>query len=267
MARCPNFSMTAWQHDTETRRVVLIRIGCGMWSCDVCANWLQTSWRRHLRARMPEIGENWRLLTFTASGWVKTVSESLIRIRRGLDLFFKRARRIWDVLEYARVYELHPKRGVLHVHVVIFGLTDFVARRRAGNGKNVFAALDMRTGHKGTWTIRTFVKKIALECGMGYIADVRNIPVGRAVHYVTKYLTKDQQKIDVKNLRHVQVSQGVGSPPKKDTGYWHTGRRIFKKDLYGDEKLYDADKRVIVSNGYWRDNEFYPPNVDDDSTC
>lgn len=262
MAKCPNFSMTAWQHDTDAKRVIVMRIGCGMWSCPVCSVRMQSEWRKHLRKRLPEISDKWWLITFTAPAWVNTHEKSLELIRKGLDLFFKRARRIWEDLEYVRVYETHKTRHAVHVHIIASGLSEHVRWTMGKNGKRTFRACDKRDKRKGFWNINTFVKSTAIETGMGYIAQAKPIPSDRSVYYVTKYLTKDMQQLTIKSLRHVQTSQGIGSPKKKDTGYWHTGRRLFKHDMYGDEALYDADRKVEINEKYWRDNTFYPPNTD-----
>jgi len=262
MARCPNFSMVAWQHDTDTKRVVMARIGCGMWNCEVCAAKMRRKWITHLRKTLPELSGVWWLITFTAPPFVTTYEDSVERLRRGIDLFMKRARRIWQGIEYVRVYEKHETRTAIHAHIVIKGVTPYVSVAASRNGKLVFGAVSKRPQKNGFWGLRTFVKKIAVECDMGYIADAKIIPADKGIFYIAAYLNKDAQAFYMRHLRHIQTSQGIGSPKDKETGFWYVGRRIFAHDIQGDEELYDSDRKAVVNNKFWKENEFYPPNND-----
>jgi len=256
---CPHYNRVAWTHDTDNHQIILTRIGCGMWSCDYCAKLMKRKWLMLFRERMPKIGDNWWLVTFTAPKESYTHADSLKRIRRGIDVFFKRARRIWEGVEYVRVYETHKKRTTVHAHLIVFGLSPLLSVCKSRNGQQVFAPLLLRTRRKGQWSIKTFVKKAALDAGMGYIADVQQVDVIRAVEYGTKYLTKDMQQLKIKGLRHVQTTRGVGGIHGEKQAGWIVGYRINKGQIYGDEKVWDAQRRAIVPDAYWRVGEVYPP--------
>ena len=256
---CPHYTRVAWTHDTDKRQIVLTRIGCGMWSCDFCAKLLKRKWLAHLRKKLPEIGDTWWLVTFTAPSESYTVEDSLKRLRRGIDTFFKRARRIWEEVEYVRVYEGHKFRTTVHAHIVVSGLSEFIGVGKSANGKTVYRALDKRSGYKGTWGLRTFVKKTAQACGMGYIADCRKVNGSRAIFYVTKYLAKEQQQLNVRNLRHVQTTRRIGGIQAEKQAGWIVGYRLNKVQIYGDEKVWDAQRGAIVPDAYWRVGEVYPP--------
>lgn len=256
---CPRYSRVAWTHDTENGQIILTRIGCGMWSCPYCSKLLKRKWLMLFRKKMPAIGDNWWLLTFTAPKESYTHADSLKRIRRGIDVFMKRARRIWEKIEYVRVFETHKKRTTVHAHLIIYGLTPLLSVDTSRNGRKVFTPLLLRTRRKGQWSVQTFVKKAAFDAGMGYIADVRKVEVVRAVEYGTKYLTKDMQQLNIKGLRHVQTTRGIGGiTPEKQPG-WIVGYRLNKRDIFGKERVYDAQRRAIVPDAYWREGDVYPP--------
>jgi len=95
---------------------------------------------------------------------------------------------------------------------------------------------------------------------MGYIADCK--PLGgtrHATHYVTKYLTKDAQAIDIRGLRHIQTTRKIGSPKPQRTKALYVGYRLNKRDTWGAESVFDADKRMMVDAEYWQEGDVYPP--------
>lgn len=257
---CPKYTKVCWQHDTDKHQVRVSRLRCGQWSCDVCAKINRRQWVYHLRKKLPEIGTEWRLVTFTAIAGENTRWGSYKQLQRGIDVFFKAARRAFGRVEYVRVYERHKTRIALHAHIIVWGLTPFVTVGKSRNGKVVYTGVLSRANHRGTWAIRTFVKKIAQRSGMGYIADVRTVDSERAAGYVTKYLVKDLQSIDIKGLRHIQTTRGIGSPkPEKSEG-WYVGYRLSKNSIFGDEVVYDTNKGKIIPDSYWKSHEHYPPD-------
>lgn len=254
---CPKFSRVAWQHDPHEPIVRLARLGCGQWSCDYCAAKMQAKWRAHLGRKMPKIADNWHLVTLTSPAHERTVEGGYRALRRGIDLLFKRARNIWTDINYVRVFEVH-KKGGLHAHLIVSNLTPYVVREKSKNGKFVFKALVSRKSYKGSWGLRTWVKKTAQQCGMGYIADVRKIPSGVAILYVTKYLTKSQQNINIKGLRHVQTTRDIGGIRTQSDGTWYSGYRITVRDITAKERLYDLQKRNFVDSTPRAIGDVYP---------
>jgi len=96
---------------------------------------------------------------------------------------------------------------------------------------------------------------------MGFIADIQKI-VGdaqKAVWYVTKYLTKDQSAVHVKGLRHVQVTTGIGSPPKIDSEIlWNTAAYV-TADMVGEKtKMTDLQTGGVIDQNHWEVHSFYP---------
>jgi len=261
---CPKYTRVAWQHDTDKHRVNVSRLRCGQWSCEFCAKLNRRQWLFHLRRKLPEIGAEWWLVTFTAGGGDMTRWQSYKRLQRGIDVFFKTARRTFGKVEYVRVFERHSSRVALHAHIILWGVTPFVSVGKSRNGKMVYTPLLERAKRKGTWALRTFVKKIAQRSGMGFIADARRVDNVRATRYVTKYLTKDMQAIDIKGLRHIQTTRGIGSP-KQDAGAgWYVGYRLNKTDIHGDEQVYDTNTGKLIPHSYWKDGNVYPPLNDKD---
>lgn len=239
----------------------MTRLRCKLWSCEPCAKLNAWIWRQWLLKRLPEVSDQWWLLTLTASRFYREKYSSLDNIRSHLDAFFKRIKRVFGEIEYVRVFEKHTTSQAIHTHIIMAGLSPYVAIGYSSKLQPMAIGTISRGERNGTWTIKTWIKKTAQALHMGYIADVRPIDgeAGRAVWYVTKYLTKSQQDLSVKGLRHVQVTKGIGSPPKRgDDMKWNTAYYITARMFEAGTKIEDINTGDIIDNNYWEKHTFYP---------
>jgi hypothetical protein len=117
-----------------------------------------------------------------------------------------------------------------------------------------------RAGRNGVWSVKTWVKIIAQKLDMGYIADIKRLEgtSEQAAFYVTKYLTKSQEELHVKGLRHVQVTRGVGSPPQNKDNQWQTASYIVPRMFPPNASILDLNTGETIDNQYWEKHSFYP---------
>jgi hypothetical protein len=214
----------------------------------------------HLKSRLPDVSDTWWLITITANEWRRSEASSLENIRLKLESLYKRLKRIYTHIEYVRVYEKHPTSEAIHAHLIMAGLSPFLNRLLLKNGEQQFKAIWQREKRNGTWTIKTWFKKTARELKMGYMIDVQLIKDApeKCVWYVTKYLTKDQQSLHIKGLRHVQVTRGIGSPETTEDHVWQVGQYITSRTFAPGTKVTDLNTGFIVDNNYWEEKSLYP---------
>lgn len=246
---------------TAPKEAIFTRLRCKMWGCPACAKLNQAMWRKHLTKRLPEVSEEWWLLTLTAHSERRDAKNSLASIRDNLDVFFKALKRINGEIEYVRVYEKHPSSEAIHAHVIIYGLHPFVAFGCSVKLRPMAIGTATRYARDGTWSIKTWVKKEAQRLKMGYIADVKRLTgdVRFVALYITKYLTKSQADLHEKGLRHVQVTKGIGSPPKEGTDLsWQTASYIVASMFQPNTAILDVNTGKTIDNNYWEHTGFYP---------
>lgn len=256
MPFCSFFKLVVFK-ESDAGVVVMQRLRCKSWQCPYCAKENRRLWADHLRRRLPRLSANWWFVTLTAHELNRTPENSLENIRSNIDRLFKRLRRIYEKLDYVRVYEVH-KKGAFHAHLIIAGLSARVQKHTARNGVHYWRpTLDARG--KGNLSIRTFLRRTARHLGMGYMVDVQKVGELRAVtRYIVKYLTKDAQNFSVKGLRRVQTTQRIGGLRTGGTSGWSVKARVFRSDVPENARLYDADRRVYVPDEYWSENLTYP---------
>lgn len=257
---CPSYSRVCWYYDAENMRVVVFRLRCGAWKCPVCAVVNRRVWREFLNKRLPKVAGQWWLMTLTARADTRGRIESYKQLQHGIDVLIKRFRRAFGSVQYVRVFEKHPSSDALHAHFIITGLSDYVSVQKSKNGRMCYRCTNFRRGKVGFWALRTFLKKTAQAARMGYIADIKTVSqAGKAIRYITEYLTKETQDIAIKGLRHVQTTRGIGSPKNASKNALYVGYRLNKRDLVAGMAVYDADKRSTVPDAYWQDGNVYPP--------
>jgi len=254
-AFCPNFDFIVWRRN-RLNEVELTRLRCKSWSCDYCARLNRDLWRLHLKKRIGKMGGEWWFVTVTSHEWKREQNASLANLRTGLDLLFKAMRRIWEGIEYVRVYELHTK-GAFHAHLVISGLSERVVYRRGRNGVLVFKPSDAKGG-KG-WSLKTWFKKTCRRYKMGYMVDVQHIAgVAKTVNYITKYITKESQSFVVPGLRRIQTSQGIGAANPRKTGQgWQIAKYIWGTDV-ANRVVVDLNLKMRINPSYFDENYVYP---------
>jgi len=261
MNHCTRYIKVAFKVDSPGQ-AVFTRLRCKQWDCEYCAKKNASRWRAHLGERLPEISDEWWLLTLTAAEWTRTRQESLANIRTHIDALFKRVRRIFDGIEYVRVYERHPSSEAIHAHLIVSGLTPFVERFVTRNKTVRFTPLKVRNKRKGTWSTRTWFKITCRALKMGYIVDLRVISgdPGRAIHYVMKYATKALQDLHEPYLRHIQVTSGIGGLPEEKSEDWTVASYITVNMFKPGTKITDLNTGEVIDNNYWElpGNTFYP---------
>jgi len=279
---CSHYSKVAWTRDNQNakhidsagvpvradgirsgdnRTVLFTRLACGQWSCPYCAKKLQKKWRDFLAQKLPEISTDWQLLTLTSKGSIREQLASYRALQTGIDKFMKRIRRVHGEIDYVRTFEAHKKQGTLHAHFIISGLQPFVVPGCWSNLVPGFLAVTRRDARRGFWGLQTYLKTIAFECGMGYMADARPLPSYQAVNYVTKYLTKELQDIQIKGLRHVQTTRKIGSPDMASQYIWQVADFVTARDFMPGERIFDLQEGSEVNSDYFEQFDAYPPEL------
>lgn len=244
------------------KQALFTRLRCKQWSCEYCAKKNANTWLYWLIKRLPEVSQEWYLMTLTANEDIRGHVQSLTNIRSNIDRLIKRMKRVFgDDIEYVRVFEKHPSSEACHVHFVISGLSPYVANGYSIKHRPMSVGVLNRKTRNGVWSLKTWIKITCRELGMGYIADVQkfNGEVSTVAYYVCKYLTKEQQSIHVKYLRHVQVTEGIGKPEFEKNYDWVPVSYITSRTF--DEpntSIEDIDTGFIVDNNYWEHTGYYP---------
>lgn len=261
MSVCKRYLKVAYTI-TGPKTALMTRLRCKQWACDYCADKNARTWQYWLIKRLPEVSTNWYLVTLTAHSKKRTELQSLMNLRDNIDALIKRCKRVWgDDIEYVRVFERHPTSEAIHVHLVMSGITPYVVPGCSVKLRPMAIGVINRNGHLGTWSAKTWFKKVCHELGMGYMADVKRLEgtPEKAAFYVTKYLTKDMQAIDVPYLRHVQVTKGIGSPEFEQSYQWTPVSYITARTF--DEpntSVIDIDTGRVIDNNFWEHTGFYP---------
>lgn len=258
MTFCKNFTMVAWTRPGAADNVLFTRLRCKQWSCEYCAPKNQAMWRAFLYERLPQIATAWWSLTVTAHSKKRGLEQSYRNLQSGIDRLMKRINRVFEGIEYVRVFEKHPTSDALHAHFVISSLTPYVAVRRNKNNTLSFSPASQRPDKKGFWTISTFIKKACHGAGVGYQIAVSPLASQYAVHYSTKYLTKASQEIPLKGIRHVQTSRGIGSPRAESEYFWRVASFVTARDFQPGDVVYDMNLSREIEADWWNDHDIYP---------
>jgi len=261
MSICEKYIKVAYAI-TGDRKAVFTRLRCKQWTCDHCAKKNAGMWQYWLIKRIPEVSQKWWFMTLTASRFERTTLQSLENLRSNIDRLIKRAKRVFgEGIEYVRVYERHPTSEAIHVHFVISGLSPFVRIERSKKNVPMATGVEVRSGRKGTWSLKTWIKKTCGDIKMGYIADIKLLKgdISLVAWYITKYLTKEMQSFHVPYLRHVQVTKGIGSP-KFEKNYEWIPCSYITADMVGHKtQVEDIDTGYIIEgDNYWEMKGFYP---------
>lgn len=256
---CKLYRKVAYSH-TGPKEAIFTRLRCKQWTCDFCAKKNASIWRAFLKEKLPNVSEEWWLLTLTAHERTSDEQGSISNLRKNIDTLIKRVRRVFGNIDYVRTFERHPTSKRIHAHFIISGITPFVVTGYSVKHRPVAYGCLHRTRRSGFWSVKTWFKINAREVGMGYIADVRKIegePL-KAVLYVTKYLTKAQQDLKTKGLRHVQTTRSIGSPNEKTESLWNVSPYIVAKMFAPNTQIVDLNTGEIIDNDYWEQHSFYP---------
>lgn len=256
---CPEYKKVAYALDGP-RQASMLRLRCKMWSCEYCRQKNASIWYMHLKKRLPEVSDEWWILTLTANEDERSTKASLKNIRDNIEALFKRIRRVFGHIEYVRVYEGHPSSEAIHAHFLVSGLAPYVALGYSVKHRPMAIGVLTRKYRTGIWAIKSWLKINARELHMGYMADVQKIEgddIEKVVSYPCKYLFKDQG-LDIPYLRHVQVTSGIGSPEYEKQGQWHTALFLEARMFEAGTKITDLNTKQIIDNNYWEEHRLYP---------
>lgn len=259
VTHCKLYKKVAFSH-TGPKEAIFTRLRCKQWSCDYCARKNASIWRAFLKDKLPQVSDEWWLVTFTAHPNLRSQALSLKNLRENFDKMLKRVKRVFGRVEYVRTYEKHPTSQAIHMHVIMSSLAPFVALGCSVKLRPMAIGTTTRRGRHNIWSLRTWFKKTAQEITMGYICDARKLEgdIDRAVWYVTKYLTKALQAFYVKGLRHVQTSRSIGSPKNEKVSQWFTAAYIVPNNFAPNTAILDLNTGEIIDNSYWEVHSFYP---------
>lgn len=256
---CKLYKKVAFSH-TGPKEAIFTRLRCKQWSCDYCAKKNASIWRAFLKEKLPEVSNEWWLVTFTAHKNTRSKQASLQNIRSNIDKLFKRVKRVFGSVSYVRTFERHPTSRAIHAHFIVCGLSPYVAIGHSVKHRPVAFGVIRRATRNGVWSVKTWFKIQTQDVGMGMICDVRLIqgePLF-AVLYVCKYLTKSQQELDVKGLRHVQTTRDIGSPKNEKIHEWQTAAYIVPQYFAPNTAILDVNTGKTIDNNYWEVHNFYP---------
>lgn len=259
---CKLYKKVCFAH-TGVKEAIFSRLRCKQWSCPQCAKKNAWIWREYLKERLPDVSNNWWLVTLTAHPNTTTEQGSIDNLRRNIERLIKRAKRVFGQIDYVRTFERHPTSQRIHAHFIISGLSRYVVFSINRKRKRIATASETRQGRKGTWSVRTWFKKVSQECKIGQICDVQHIgnDLNLAIRYICKYLTKAQQDLHTKGLRHVQTTRKIGSPHSTNEQIWHVAAYITARHFEPNTKVTDLNTSLVIDNQYWEEHSFYP--IDD----
>lgn len=264
MSVCKNYMKIAYTV-TGPKEALLTRLRCKQWSCDYCAEKNAKMWQYWLIKRLPEVSQEWWFMTLTAPRDKRTTHESFKALRDNIDRLIKRMRRVFgEGIEYARVFEKHTTSEAIHVHFIICGLAPYVVPGCSAKLQEMYLGVLNRTSHRGVWSLKTWIKKTCKAVGMGEIADIQRFigPVALAAYYVSKYLTKAQQQLNVAYLRHVQVTEGIGKPEFDKHYEWTPASYITARTFEEpNTRVTDIDNGRVIDNNYWEVTGYYPDDL------
>lgn len=266
---CKNVKLWAiGQGDTGT---IASRVRCKKWNCEYCAQINRVQWRFRVMRSFDalDIDAMW-FITLT-SRHVGHRATHLKNMQKSISKLIKRMRRINaddSEFAYVRVYENHAD-GYYHAHM----LTVWSPKpHKRTNKKYVY----QRGARKQTLNVKKWLKDNAHECGLGYIAHVREVaifstddddnPALRVVNYITKYMTKDIQtdieRKKVPHLRQIQASQNI--PPSKALSIdsdlsWHVQSRLHVYDYHMlTHPVHDSQLRIEITESHFENSSIYP---------
>jgi len=260
---CKRYKKVAWAK-TAPKEGLFTRLRCKQWGCPDCADMNRVMWQKFLMEKLPQIADEWWMITLTAHSDTRTPWSSATNIRIHLDALFKRMRRIWPDFQYARIYEKHPTSQAVHCHIIACGLSPFVQKYLTKKKRPAFRPVWERSGKKGTWTIKTWMKKSAQDLGMGYMADVSpprdatEHAIFYAVKKITDYTTKQAQDLHVPGLRHVQTSRKIGSPKSEGGLDWTVGSYLSPRSFEAGSRVTDLNTGFMIDNNFWEIHGHYP---------
>lgn len=244
--------------DTE---MPVVRLRCGMWSCEYCATKNRAIWRAHIIDTVNKLGGDWLFMTITAHGNAHRAGKTLINLKNAWKRLYDRIRYKFkgQQIEYVWLFELHSsttlsgkkQKKQYHIHALL---------RATVAGDNVWNAKREYWYHP---EMHNWLKDNAAAVGAGFMCHCAKINDGNGglvSAYITKYMTKDAQNLVMpKHQRRISASRGFGSPKAKETGlHWEFRAHLLKGDVLRHTRVIDYTTGEVVTREHFEDNELYP---------
>lgn len=266
---CRNMQGLAQTMDVQGVLAV-VRLRCKQWDCEYCAEKNRKQWLAHLAKTLPQVSNSWAFITLTAHSHSHASGKTLEACQRGVDLLLKRMRHLSEI-SYVRVYENH-KSGAIHAHLIVSGMPERVSweisKKTPKNANKPIRRWYIKHDAPHTWSLKSWLKKSALEVGLGYMVDVQFIrrDTYMATNYILKYMYKDAQTgFDKKGLRRIAVSRDIGSPHYESEYTWSLLEHLTEKDIVfaaqNGLSVVDLTAKHTVTRADFRDSDVYPPAV------
>lgn len=190
-----------WANDYDSKRVLIVRPNCKLWSCPECAQRNRRRWATRIYQGMNEYsvdGRCWWLATMTLLGGKRSLDQQVYIWRDAWPKLYHRMKRHTSKagnpeLRYAIAPELSPEEGRMHCHML---LNDDLSAVPTKNKKQPY---------RSDW-----LKDNCAEVGLGYIADIRPMPNSKiGSWYMSKYVGKALGVEEwPKYLQRIRVSNG-----------------------------------------------------------
>lgn len=285
---CPHFKALAVKQTTETK-IPFIRLRCGMWTCEYCAEKNRSIWRARIINHIVQNSEKeWSWFTLTAHSKARGAFRSITNLRRAWDKLIKRMKRKYGEFDYVRIFEQH-KDGSYHIHCICSIYFDDIYYRVSRKGKKAgvpvpysmwikYAAMDLKTGmytHAENFADRFLaIANVKNEVGQKEGIDqtvtefeIKAMQAGLVASYITKYATKQtpEFKDEIGRVRTIQTSQGWLRPEKqKDAAKWTLWHGIHERDVLEAMKnhqiLVQVDTKYEVTFDDFIETYIYPPD-------
>ena len=251
--------------------LAIVRLRCKQWDCEYCADKNRKQWLAHLAKTLPQVSNSWAFITLTAHSHSHANNKTLDACQRGLNLMLKRMRHLSDI-SYVRVFE-HHKSGAVHAHLLVSGLPERVAwvlsDKSARKGGEPIKKWFISHDAPNTWALKSWLKKSALACGLGYMVDVSYIrkDTYAATNYILKYMYKGAQEgFGKSGLRRIATSRDIGSPKYESEFTWALLDHLEEKDIIfaaqNSLSVVDLTAKHTVTLEDFTHSDIYPPKID-----
>lgn len=255
---CPNYSALAVKQTTD-KDIPFVRLRCGMWTCEYCAEKNRQIWRARLINHIVHNLEKkqWSWFTLTAHSKKRGAYRSIANLRQAWDKLIKRMKRKYGDFDYVRIFEKHQD-GSYHIHCIASIHFDDIKYRVTSRGKNKgkevaysvwlkATAIELKTGMY-THAENFADMLIAIEKGARLeeetTTQTQARKAGLIASYITKYITKitPELKEELGRVRHIQTSQKWTRPERESQDIWKFAFGIYYKDV---KQAYDNDQRYV----------------------
>lgn len=285
---CPNYHALAVKQEYENQDIPFVRLRCGMWTCEYCAEKNRQIWRaRLIHHIMQNLNREWAWFTLTAHSKARGAFRSIANLRQAWDKLMKRMKRKYGDFSYVRIFEKHLD-GSYHIHCIASIYFDDIYYRVTRKGKKAgvpvpysmwlkYNAIDLSTGmytHAENFSskftdIASFQSVAKLNDNLTPLERenaIKALQAGLVASYITKYITKisPEFKDEVGRVRHIQTSQDWIRPEKTGSDVWKFKFGIYlsdvaKAEIETQQRYVEIGTQHIVTYDDFINAYIYPP--------